>query len=138
MLDGSADGGDPDAAFTQAGIDRTSGSDTWFSLLNSDPVGKLNLDVEGTIVGDGSGLTEVDADTLDGTDGSAFATEAELASGIREVHWDSLTALPADIADGDDDTVPLLPGTEWGLHKITVLDDTGCDSNTSIAIGSQP
>ena len=104
VLDGLLDG-DVDTVFTQGGIDRASTSELWFSLVNSD-TGVLSLDVEGQIVGDGSGLTSVDADTLDGTDGAAFATEAELAaSGSAAVHWDNLTAVPTGLDDGDDDTL---------------------------------
>lgn len=52
--------------------------------------------------GAGSGL---DADVLDGLQGSAYATTADLAgSGGAAVHWDNLTAIPGDLADGDDDT----------------------------------
>jgi hypothetical protein len=49
VLDGSEDS-DPDAIFTQAGIDRPSSSaDTMFFLLNADPNHVLNLHVEGSI-----------------------------------------------------------------------------------------
>ncbi len=49
VLDGSEDS-DPDAIFTQAGIDRPSASaDTMFFLLNSDEGHVLNLHVEGSI-----------------------------------------------------------------------------------------
>lgn len=75
VLDGSEDSGDPDAVFTQAGIDRASSLDTWFFLLNSD-TGKLNLNVEGSIVADGSGLTSVNAATLETHTASYFATAA--------------------------------------------------------------
>jgi hypothetical protein len=74
VLDGSADG-EVDAIFTQGGVDRPSPSEQWFSLMNSD-TGVLSLNVEGTIVGDGSGLTAVDADTLGGQAQSAFAIAA--------------------------------------------------------------
>jgi hypothetical protein len=126
VIDGSEDG-QPDAVITQAGIDRASPSEQWFSLINSD-TGVLSLNVEGTIVGDGSGLTAVDADTLDGTEGSDFATEVEAAaivtahaasnehnwlyftqkelgtSGGSTVHWGNLTAVPSGLDDGDDNT----------------------------------
>jgi len=103
VLDGLLDG-DADTVFTQAGIDRAATGELWFSLINSD-TGVLSLSVEGQIVGDGSGLTAVDADTLDGSDGAAFATEVELAaSGSAAVHWDNLTTVPTGLDDGDDDT----------------------------------
>jgi hypothetical protein len=103
VLDGLLDG-DADTVVTQAGIDRASTGELWFSLVNSD-TGVLSLSVEGRIVGDGSGLTSVDADTLDAMDGAAFATEAELAaSGSAAVHWDNLTAVPTGLDDGDDNT----------------------------------
>ena len=127
VLDGLEDG-DLDTVFTQAGIDRTSSDEEWFSLINSG-AGVLSLNVEGQIVADGSGLTAVDADTLDGTDGSDFATDVEAAglvsahaasaehdgryftetelgaSGSSAVHWDNLTTVPAGLDDGDDDTI---------------------------------
>ena len=43
-----------------------------FSLVNSDGGGVLNLDVEGVISGSGTGLTDVDAETLDGLDSLDF------------------------------------------------------------------
>ena len=126
VLDGLEDG-DLDTVFTQAGIDRTSSDEEWFFLLNSGD-GVLSLDVEGQIVGDGSGLTAVDADTLDGTEGSAFATDVEAeglvtahaasadhdgryftetelgTSGGSAVNWSNLTNVPAGLDDGDDNT----------------------------------
>ena len=133
VIDGSEDG-QPDAVFTQAGIDRASPSEQWFSLINSD-AGVLSLNVEGTIVGDGSGLTAVDADTLDGTESSDFATDVEAAGLVAvhgvsadhdgryytetelstsgaggTVHWDNLSAVPAGFADGVDDVVAYTVG----------------------------
>jgi len=127
VLDGLEDG-DLDTVFTQAGIDRTSSDEEWFSLINSG-AGVLSLNVEGQIVADGSGLTAVDADTLDGTDGTDFATDVEAAGlvtahtassdhdgryfteselntsgGGGSVHWDNLTTVPAGLDDGDGDT----------------------------------
>jgi hypothetical protein len=126
VLDGLEDG-DLDTVFTQAGIDRTSSEEEWFSLINSG-AGVLSLSVEGQIVADGSGLTAVDADTLDGADGSDFATDVEAAglvtvhaasadhdsryftetelgtSGSSAVHWGNLTTVPSGLDDGDDDT----------------------------------
>lgn len=133
VIDGSEDG-QPDAVFTQAGIDRASPSEQWFSLINSD-AGVLSLNVEGTIVGDGSGLTAVDADTLDGTESSDFATDVEAAGLVAvhgvsadhdgryytetelstssaggTVHWDNLSAVPAGFADGVDDVAAYTVG----------------------------
>ena len=133
VLDGLEDG-DLDTVFTQAGIDRTSSGEEWFSLLNSG-AGVLSLNVEGQIVGNGSGLTAVDAETLDGTNGADFATDVEAAglvtahiasadhdgryftetelaaSGSAAVHWDNLTAVPPGFADGVDDDTQYSPGT---------------------------
>jgi len=78
--------------------------------------------------GGGTGLTAVDADTLDGTDGADFATDAEAAAlvaahaasadhdgryytetelntsgGGGVVHWNNLGGVPAGFADGVDD-----------------------------------
>jgi hypothetical protein len=127
VLDGSADG-DADAVFTQGGIDRRSSSDTGFFLLNSDPVGELSLNVEGTIFGNGSGLSMVDAETFDGLDSTVFATDVEAAAlvtahassvdhdgryytetelgtaGSSALHWENLTNVPVGLDDGDDDT----------------------------------
>ena len=62
VLDGLLDG-DADTVFTQAGIDRASTGELWFSLVNSDS-GVLSLDVEGQIVGSGSGLTDLDGSSI--------------------------------------------------------------------------
>lgn len=62
VLDGGLDG-EPDTIVTQAGIDRTAATEQWFSLINSD-AGVLSLDVEGRILGDGSGLTALDATNI--------------------------------------------------------------------------
>jgi len=96
------------------------------------PSTALSVDggVEATLfTGDGSGLTSVDADTLDGTDGADFSTDAELTSALSghfgsndhdgryytetelstsgggaTVHWTNLSSKPAGLDDGDDDT----------------------------------
>ena len=85
--------------------------------------------------GGGSGLTGVDADTLDGTNGADFATDAEAAglvaahaasadhdgryytetelntSGTADaVHWDNLGGVPPGFADGVDDDTQNSPG----------------------------
>jgi hypothetical protein len=91
VIDGSEDGGQPDAVFTQAGIDRASPSEQWFFLINSD-TGVLSLNVEGQIVGNGSGLTAVDAETLDGTDGADFVTDAELTAHAASALHDDTNA----------------------------------------------
>ena len=72
--------------------------------------------------GPGSGL---DADLLDGLEASAFAgashahddlyyRESELSTpaGAQIVHWSRLLAVPADIADGDDDSFAAVVCTE--------------------------
>jgi hypothetical protein len=106
VLDGSADSNDPDAVFTQAGIDRADSTDTSFSLLNSDPTGKLNLDVEGTITGDGSGLTNLNAsqlssgtvpnNRLSGTYSSPIILSNVTATGVISGDGTGLTNLDAD------------------------------------------
>jgi len=83
VLDGFSDGADADAIFSQAGIDRPAAVDKSFSLGNSG-AGVLNLNVDGQITGDGSGLTSVtadDADTLDGQHGSYYQSASNLVSG---------------------------------------------------------
>jgi len=92
--------------------------------------------------GNGAGLTGVDADTLDGTDGADFATDAEAAGLVAvhaasadhdgrhytetelgtssaggAVHWDNLTAVPAGFADGVDDN------TEYSVGAGLVIDN---------------
>ena len=76
-LDGAADG-QADTLLRQSGLDRPSGTTQGFSLGNSSG-GGFHLDVSGTVnassfAGDGSALTGVDADLLDGMDSSAFLT----------------------------------------------------------------
>ncbi len=101
--------------------------------------------------GSGAGLTGVDADTLDGTNGSDFATDIEAAALVTvhaasadhddryftetqlftsgsgaAVHWDNLIVVPPGFADGtDDDTLPVLPGGQWGRHTVTTVDSGG-------------
>ncbi len=74
-LDGAADS-QADTLLRQSGLDRPSGTTQGFSLGNSSG-GGFHLDVSGTVnasafAGDGSALTGVDADLLDGMDSSAF------------------------------------------------------------------
>ena len=86
------------------------------------PTTALSVDggIEATsFTGDGSSLTGVDADTLDGTDGADFTTDTELTSALGSyytqtelstsggggtVHWSNLSSKPAGLNDGDDDT----------------------------------
>ncbi len=93
------------------------------------------------LTGNGAGLTGVDADTLDGTDGAAYATDAEAAamvavhaasgdhdgryftetelatSGTADaVHWDNLGAVPPGFADGIDD------GTTYSVGPGLIVD----------------
>jgi len=88
-----------------------------------------------SFIGNGAGIAGVDADTLDGTDGAAFATDLEAASlvaahaasadhdgryysetelntagGGGAVDWGNLTAVPAGFADGVDDDTTYSPG----------------------------
>jgi len=139
VLDGTEDG-ESDLAVYQWGIDRASAGIETFELINSIG-GTFDLFVQGNVnatsfIGDGAGLTGVDADTLDGIDGAAFATEAEAAAlvsvhaasadhdgryytetelatvgGGGAVNWDNLTAVPAGFADGVDDDTQYNPGT---------------------------
>jgi len=130
VIDGSEDG-QPDAVITQAGIDRASSTEQWFSLINSD-TGVLSLNVEGTIVGNGSGLTAVDAETLDGTDGAAFATDAELATHAASALHDDTNAATicssgyflngdgtCDVADGSGTCSPGYVCTGGHTHPAT-------------------
>jgi hypothetical protein len=145
VLDGIEDG-DLDTVFTQAGIDRTSSEEEWFSFINSG-AGVLSLNVEGQIVADGSGLTAVNADTLDGTEGSDFATDVEAAGlvsahaasaehdgryftktdlgtpGSSVVHWDNLATVPAGLGDGDDDTIFSVSGCQGYSSASVPLDN---------------
>jgi hypothetical protein len=85
--------------------------------------------------GSGAGLTGVDADSLDGIDGAAYATDTEAAGLVAAhaastdhdgryytktqlntsgaggaVHWNNLTAVPAGFADGVDDEASFTAG----------------------------
>jgi hypothetical protein len=112
VLDG---GGDPDAVVTEAGIDRPSASLQTFTLHNSG-TGVLDLYVEGTLFGNGSGLTGVNASLLDGVTAGEFTLAVDLAtSGSSSVHWDNITNEPAGLWDGDDDS---LGGLECGEAQI--------------------
>lgn len=138
VLDGTEDG-ETDLAVYQWGIDRASAGIETFALINSIG-GAIDLFVQGNVdatalIGDGAAITNVDADTLDGTNGVDYATddeaaglvaihaasadhdgryftETELATtdGGGAVHWNNLTAVPAGFADGVDDDTQVTPG----------------------------
>jgi predicted regulator of Ras-like GTPase activity (Roadblock/LC7/MglB family) len=154
VLDGSADGL-TDTGLSQSWIDRRSADPQTFNIENSGG-GGMTLQLDGVDV-----LTTaatIDAETLDGFDSVDLATDAELAvhatsadhdgryfteselstsGGGGAVHWDNLTSVPVDLADGDDDTLPILPGTSWGLHAVTTIDsEGGVGVSTSITVGA--
>jgi preprotein translocase subunit Sec61beta len=127
-----------DVITTDSGLDAdnlTSGlvSDGRLSGSYSQPLTLGNS--ANVFTGEGTGLTGVDADTLDGTDGAAFATELEAAAFVAAhaasadhdgryytetelntagaggaVDWGNLTAVPAGFADGVDDNTTYSPG----------------------------
>jgi hypothetical protein len=115
VLDGAEDG-ETDALVSQDGIVLSSSGHETFTFENTGG-GDMHLAVIGTIHGNGSGLVDVDAETLDGIDSSAFSplvhlhddryyTELELSTsgGGGSVHWDNLSTVPFGLNDGDDDT----------------------------------
>jgi hypothetical protein len=138
VLDGTEDG-ETDLAVYQWGIDRASNGIETFALINSIG-GAFDLFVQGNVdatalIGDGAGITNVDADTLDGIDGAEFATDLEAAGLVAihatsadhdgryytetelnaagtggAVHWDNLVAVPAGFADGVDNDTQYNPG----------------------------
>ena len=115
------------AEITESRIDRPSASPQTFSVTNTGG-GGMTLDIEGAEVL--TTASAVDADTLDGIDGTDFATDVEAAALVMthaassdhdgryftetelgtsgaggSVHWDNLGGVPAGFADGvDDDT----------------------------------
>jgi hypothetical protein len=140
------------AALSHDGLDRPSAVDQFFTIHNSGG-GTLNLEVDGVIFGNGSGLSDVDALALGGLIADEYATDGELAaSGGPAVHWYNLSNVPPDLADGDQDTTytagpglvldgselsAVWPGTSWGRHVSTTLDSDGfVGTYTSIAIGN--
>jgi hypothetical protein len=139
VLDGSSST-QPDLLLRHDGLDRPSPVDEFFTIHNSG-AGSLNLEVDGVIFGNGSGLSEVDALALGGLGADEYATDGELASsGGPAVHWDNLSNVPADLADGDQDTTytagpglvldgselsAVWPGTNWGRHIASTLDNVG-------------
>ncbi|MEE4270140.1 MAG: hypothetical protein V2I67_00600, partial [Thermoanaerobaculales bacterium] len=138
VLDGTADG-EADLDLYQWGIDRASAGIESFVFMNSIG-GGLDLWVQGNVdaialIGDGAQVTNVDADTLDGTDGADFATDDEAAGLVAAhaasadhdgryyteselntsgaggaVNWNNLTAVPPGFADGVDDDTTYSPG----------------------------
>jgi hypothetical protein len=133
VLDGTEDG-ETNLSMSQSGIERNSTQIEWFNFSNPG-TGEIDVYVEGwtnshEFVGGGSHLTGVDADTLDGTDGAAFATDVEAAGLVaahaasadhdgryytqtelnssgttNAVHWNNLGGVPPGFADGiDNDT----------------------------------
>jgi hypothetical protein len=139
VLDGSSAGG-LDLLLDESSLDLPSASDQVFRMRNTGG-GMLNLEVEGVISGNGSGLSEVNAVALGGLGADEYATDGELAaSGGTPVHWDNLSNVPADLADGDQDTTytagpgllldgnelsTVWPGTQWGRHIASTIDSEG-------------
>ncbi len=121
VLDGVEDG-ETDLDVYQWGIDRASAGVESFGFSNSIS-GSLDVWIQGNVdayalFGDGAGVTDVDAETLDGIDSADFSplthlhdgryfTETELntSGGGGSVHWDNLGAVPTGLGDGDDDTI---------------------------------
>jgi hypothetical protein len=151
VLDGSSSA-QPDLLLSHDGLDRPSAVDQFFTIHNSGG-GTLNLEVDGVIFGNGSGLSEVNAVALGGLIADDYATDGELAaSGGPAVHWDNLSNVPADLADGDQDTTytagpglvldgselsTVWPGTSWGRHVASTVDsDDTMGQDTSITLGA--
>jgi len=135
VLDGVEDG-ESDTLISQDGVRRSSPGIETFTFENTGG-GEMNLGVIGTIHGNGSGLVDVDADTLGGIDSMAFSpsvhlhdgryyTESELnSSGAGgSVHWDNLGSVPLGLDDGDDDTT-YASGTGLALVG-NVFSSMGC------------
>ncbi|MEE4273917.1 MAG: hypothetical protein V2I67_19725 [Thermoanaerobaculales bacterium] len=116
VLDGAANGR-TDAYLFDWGLDRSSPGVEVFGFTNEEG-GTIDLYVGGdvharSLFGDGTEVTEVDAASLDGMDGSFY------------LDWGNLAAVPGDIADGDNDTlmdvapfceqwqVPKWDGSQW-------------------------
>ncbi len=154
VLDGVEDG-ESDTLVSQSGIRRSSAGRRGLHLREHRWRRHAPRGDRLTIHGNGGGLVDVDAETLDGIDSSAFSplahlhddryyTESELntSGGGGSVHWDNLGLDPAGFADGDDDTTYtagtglILSGTEFRTsiadsaltpsdNSLSVLDDTG-------------
>ena len=157
VLDGTGDG-ETDLAVYQWGIDRASSGIENFALINSIG-GAFDLFVQGNVdatafIGDGAAITNVDADTLDGTDGAAFATDAEAAGLVAAhavsadhdgryytetelntsgaggaVNWDNLMAVPAGFADGVDDVTTYSAGLGLIVENGQIRIDQGAFLN---------
>ena len=111
VLDGSEDGNDPDAVFTQAGIDRNSSTaDTMFFLLNSDDNKVLNLHVEGSI-----------QFAAEGTDGGLFFRDP--ATGDLHLQVNS-PKMMIDIGGGTRVTIDNTGAVTIDGTTITVQGDT--------------
>ena len=111
VLDGSEDGNDPDAVFTQAGIDRhSSTADTMFFLLNSDESKVLNLHVEGSI-----------QFAAEGTDGGLFYRDP--ATGDLHLQVDS-SKMMIDIGGGTRVTIDNTGAVTIDGTTVTVQGDT--------------
>lgn len=149
VLDGAEDG-ETDTLISQDGLVRSSpGSETF--VVENTGGGQMHFQVTGTIHGNGSGLIDVDAETLDGINSSAFSpavhshddryfTETELtdAFGGGSVHWENLSSVPTGLDNGDDDTTYTagggleLSGTEFrvkgsGYQNVVVVAASGGD-----------
>jgi hypothetical protein len=139
VLDGAASGA-ADALVTEAGIDRPSATTQTFTLANSG-AGGLDLVVQGTLSGIGSGLTGVDAALLGGSAPAEFALDVDLAtSGSSSVHWDNITDVPADLANGDDDALGGLScGADhiarWSGSSWVCSDDVGVSYSRTHVVG---
>jgi hypothetical protein len=86
VLDGSIDGA-ADAVLYEHGLDRPSAAPQSFAFSNSGG-GSMTLAVDGTIVGDGSGLTGVtaaDAQLLDGRAGTFYRDASSINDGMLSV-----------------------------------------------------
>jgi hypothetical protein len=151
VLDGSSSG-EADTFLTQSSLSRPSDGDELFALFNPG-AGTLSLEVEGVLFGNGSGLIDVNAAALGGLGPAGWANKEELATaGAIPVHWDNLTDIPPDLADGDQDTVytagpglvldgselsAVWPGTKWGRHVVSAIEvDVIVSAHTSITVGS--
>jgi len=145
VLDGSEDG-ETSLSVSQSGVERDSSQIELFNFSNPG-TGEIDVYVEGwtnsqEFVGGGSHLTSVDAETLDGIDGTAFATDAEAAGLVaahagsadhdgryytetelntsgtaNAVHWNNLGGVPPGFADGIDDD------TEYSMGPGLIIDN---------------
>ena len=109
--------------------------------------------------GSGAGLTSVDADTLDGTEGATYATDAEAAGLVAAhaasadhddryftenelaisgaggaVHWNNLGAVPPGFADGIDNEASFTAGPGIILDGGEIRIDTAAFSTQLFAV----